>query len=231
MSDEHVPAHWLSNPALPYKPTHDFGRFFIDADHESISQLERNGIALKSEISGWLQIDDALTLYEFAYFTTGNVLELGTYQGLSASFIGLALLNSGRGMVCDTIELDPRQSAVAYSNLDNLGLTSVVQLHVGDGANLCRRLKSLGKRYGFAFIDHSHGFEDVKAACDLLKDLIVPDGYIVFHDFTDPRNSTRQGVGDHPDEFGVRHACDVSFADGSFAFLRTCGACGLFRRV
>ena len=231
MSDPLVSAHWQADPARAYAPTHAFDGSFIDADHEAISRLERNGIALKSDIAGWLQIDDALKLYELAYFTTGDVLELGTYQGLSASFMALALLNAGGGFQCDSIELDPRQSDFAYENLDQRDLNCVVRLHVGDGAAVCRKLIALGKTYGLAFVDHSHGFEDVLAANELIKSLITPGGYLVFHDFTDPRNTTRQGVGDDPNEFGVRYACDVGFADGSFTFLGTCGACGIYRKV
>jgi predicted O-methyltransferase YrrM len=172
-----------------------------------------------------------MKLYEMAFFSDGDVLELGTYHALSTSFIAQALLNAGHGHRCDSIELDPRISAQAFRHLDRAGLNCVVELHVGDGAEVCRRLGALDRSYGFAFVDHSHSYEDVFTANGVLKGLVKPGGYALFHDYTDPRNSLRTGLGDHPDEFGVRNACDTAFADGSFRFVSTCGACGLYQRM
>ena len=221
----------LSISAAQYAPTYPFSGEFIDETHELISKLPREGAVLKFAFAGWLQIEDALKLYELAYFSDGDVLELGTYQGLSTYFIARGLLNSGRDLSCDTVELDPRASRQAYIHLDLVDLNCVVRHFIGDATEICKRLLESGQQYGFAFVDHSHGYEDVLGTNELLKGLIKPGGFALYHDFTDPRNSTRTGVGDHPDEFGVRHACEVAFADGSFRFLGICGACGLYQRA
>ena len=77
----------------PYQPTYDFGSKFINEHHKFYSECPvdaENKVSIKLDISGWLRRDDALKLYELAYFCNGDVMELGTYQGLSTSIMAKA---------------------------------------------------------------------------------------------------------------------------------------------
>ncbi len=94
---------------------------------------------------------------------------------------------------------------------------------VGDARELTARLVAEGRRFGFAFVDHSHAYDLVHAACLDLKRLVVPGGFALFHDHNDVRNG-RDG------QYGVASAVRDAFADGSFRFWGTYGCTGLFRR-
>jgi hypothetical protein len=69
---------------MPYAKTYHFAGEFIDEQHRAlVSCIDANGM-INTGIEGWLLPADALKLYKFVYFCGGDVLELGTYRGLSA---------------------------------------------------------------------------------------------------------------------------------------------------
>jgi hypothetical protein len=76
-----------------YRPTYPFSGY-IDAFHESLADCKLNGKNIDLHIDGWLIREDALKLYEMAYFCQEAILELGTYHGLSTYIIAHAAQNS-----------------------------------------------------------------------------------------------------------------------------------------
>ena len=58
-------------------------------------------------IRGWSQHDDALKLYEMAFFAEGDILELGCFEGLSTSIVAQAIADADRSRKMHTIDLDP----------------------------------------------------------------------------------------------------------------------------
>ena len=89
-----------------YRKTFDFPGEFIDDAHARYAHAPPSGL-IEVGIPGWLRVADALKLYEMAYFSQGQVLEIGAYHGLSTSILALALRNAGRGHTLVSLELDP----------------------------------------------------------------------------------------------------------------------------
>lgn len=89
----------------PYQPNFNFSGAFIDTYHQSLAEAPLKDdvlIQIKNRrwfgrvLAGFLRREDALKLYELSYFATGDILELGSYQGLSTSILAQAVRNSGQ---------------------------------------------------------------------------------------------------------------------------------------
>jgi hypothetical protein len=83
---------------MPYQKTYAFPGPFINQSHHrlALSALHDSSDMINIGIEGWLLPADALKLYEMAYFCGGDILELGTYKGLSTSIMAEASRDSGR---------------------------------------------------------------------------------------------------------------------------------------
>src|SRR5437763_6583424 len=81
----------------PYRRSFSFAGEFIDADHRAIAELPAPEGLIVTDVQGFLRPADALTLYELAYFATGDILELGSAWGLSTTILCRAAANAGRG--------------------------------------------------------------------------------------------------------------------------------------
>jgi caffeoyl-CoA O-methyltransferase len=77
-----------------------------------------------------------------------RVLEVGTLAGYSAIVMARALPAVGR---VDTIELNPMHAAFARSYVEKAGLSDVVTVFEGAGAEVLPKL--VGEPYDFAFLD------------------------------------------------------------------------------
>lgn len=209
-----VEKHRLGHNVLPYRPTFDFRGSFIDASHAQAPG--------DMGIEGWLLREDALKLYEMAYFARGHVLELGCYHGLSTTILARALRNADSGYKMLSVEINPDNVAKARKN--TTGYEDVLQFLLGDAHAVCQKLLADGVRFAFCFVDHSHTYDMVRLACDDLKGLITPGGFAFFHDYNDGRN------GRDPD-YGVYQAVLDAFGDRSFRFVGTYGCGGLFARA
>ena len=71
-------------------------------------------------IEGWLWREDALKLYEMAYFARGNILELGCYHGLSTALLALALRNARRGHKLLSVETSSWQRCEGPAERDEI---------------------------------------------------------------------------------------------------------------
>lgn len=91
----------------PYQPTYRFEGEFIDKDHAFYATCPMKEHLIDVGIEGWLRQEDALKLYEMAYFAQGPILELGSYHGLSTSILSLANYNSGLTKEIFSVELGP----------------------------------------------------------------------------------------------------------------------------
>lgn len=122
-------------------------------------------------IEGWLRPADALKLYEPAYFAPGDVLDLGTYHGLSTHIQSRALLACGEDNRMTSLELDACYAETAATHLfaAPAGRHDIL---VGDARQSAQMLIAARRRFGFAFVDHSHEYGLVEAACQQLKQLV-----------------------------------------------------------
>jgi hypothetical protein len=196
----------LRNPT--YEPNYSFPGSYVDEFHEYLGTCPMNGNLIDIGIPGWLRREDALKLYELAYFANGDVLEFGTNRGLSTFILSKALQNSRRFGRLVTMELSAETSAEAKRNLASRGVTRKVRFMVGDADISCGKLALVRRKFGFAFIDHSHAYEHMEKACGRLSQLMAPSSFCVFHDYNDGRNSRRTGLGEVGDEYGVKAAIE-----------------------
>jgi predicted O-methyltransferase YrrM len=153
---------------------------------------------------GFMPPDEGLALYEAALSTDGPLLEIGTYCGKSAVYLGAAAQE--RGTVLFTIdhhhgseEMQPGWEHHDASTVDaatgaidsypffrqtmaSSGLDDVVIAMVGDSVTIALHW---GTRLGFLFIDGAHSPEPAMADYDAWSPHL--DGVLAIHDvFADP---------------------------------------------
>ncbi|MBS1832935.1 MAG: class I SAM-dependent methyltransferase [Acidobacteria bacterium] len=219
------------NVNLDYTPTFGF-EGFLNKEHEEWANwpLTPDRI-VDHRIFGWLRRADALKLYEMAAMCDGDILELGTHQGLSSHIMTAALRrfgDTGKRRIC-TIDLDEPCVNKACENLAGEIAEGLVDVRVGEAGEVCRRYIAQGKRFGFIFVDHSHYYGPMREVCQMLGQLVAPGGFVLFHDFTDPRSAFPESGKPEPD-FGVLAACVDSLPDGEFEYYGAFGCAGLYGR-
>jgi SAM-dependent methyltransferase len=233
--DTYLELEELGRRIPPYQPTFDFPARFIDKAHHALATVPVDDEALiqvktwrwlGTVIPGWLRREDALKLYELAYFARGDILELGSYHGLSTSILARASRNSRRRRHIFSVDLEPASVQATRANLKSLGLSQAVSMLCDDAATAARRYASQGQRFGFIFVDHAHAYEPVYQVCRELGHITAPGGFCLFHDFNDDRNRNPDN-----DEYAVHQAVTAGLANGPFQFCGIYGCTGLYRAV
>lgn len=211
----------------PYIPTYPFNGDYINENHEFYANCERtqNQCSLSLNIEGWLYYQEALKIYELTYFSQNNILELGTYKGLSASIILQAMRDNNKGLILDTVDTNADFVELAKKNLkDKFDDISNVNFHVYDGNLLLDTFILRNKKYGFVFVDGGHGYKNVYKNAMRLNRLLVPGGFALFHDYADRRNFQNDSY------YGVYQAAhDALLTNGRFAYCGVFGKSALFR--
>jgi predicted O-methyltransferase YrrM len=224
----------LGTRVPPYAPTYDFPAPFIDRAHAEIAELPRldgsnliqmtSGGWLRRIIPGWLLREDALKLYELAFFARGDVLELGTYNGLSTAILARAARNSPYRKHVETVERKPARTRAARRNLDRLGLLPLVTARSADATVAVREHAENGRQFGFVFVDHSHAYAPVLDVCKVLDRVVAPGGFCLFHDFNDIRNRDPED-----DDYAVFQAVEDGLDKQRFEFYGIYGCTALYR--
>ncbi len=211
----------------PYLPTYDDASAAGDGIVDLLrAPLQAEGTIIDIGIKGSLRPEDAAKLYEMAFFGQGDVLELGCAHGLSTSIMARAIRDAARPAGIVSVDLEPRMIKRARANLAALGLLDGVDLRQGDALAALHALREEGRTFGFVFVDHSHAYDDVRAACALLADLVADDGFVLFHDFTDRRNKD-----DADNAYGVYAAVVDGLPASRFTFFGAFGCTALYRRL
>ena len=164
--ETYLRADELGTVIPPYKPTFPVAGYVND-HHRFLSQAQdpQTGLVLLTApglmehrdgvpIKGWLRLEDALKLYELGFYCEGNILELGSYEGLSTCILAQAMSDSGRVGTISTVDLTYRQPVA--DNAHACGVASRVKIIIGDAAAAIADFSS--QRFGFIFVDHSHGY-------------------------------------------------------------------------
>ena len=101
-----------------------------------------------------------------------NVLEIGTSNGYSTIWLGLAARDN-QGKV-KTLEVDPRKVKLAKTNLSRANLENTVEIVLGDAKETIRNFK---EEFDFVFIDAEK--EDYVEFFDLIFPLVKTGGVII----------------------------------------------------
>jgi predicted O-methyltransferase YrrM len=218
----------------PYRPTFDFSGPFIDADHRfyAACPVDESGVIIRVQnrrwlgtvIEGWLRRADALKLYEMAYFANGEILELGSFHGLSTSILSQANHNSKRARKILSVDLDPACVRHTKQTLRARRLAGHVEAVCSDALGAVRVLAQQQKKVGFVFVDHSHAYEPVYQVCRELKTILLKGGFCLFHDFNDARNGDSANR-----DYGVFQAVQDGLSRNEFEFYGVYGCTALYR--
>lgn len=157
---------------------------------------------------GFMPDDEGLALYAAGLEggAVGPLLEVGTYCGKSAVYLGAAARK--RATVCFTVDhhrgseenqagwehhdprlVDPRTGRIDTlpwfrRTVEDAGLEDVVIAVVGDSVTVAAHW---GTPLGLCFIDGGHRYEVVLADYEAWAPHVAPGGLLVFHDvFEDP---------------------------------------------
>jgi predicted O-methyltransferase YrrM len=104
-------------------------------------------------------------------------LEIGTYNGYSTLWLGLAFRKTW-GKVW-TVEIDPRPAREAQENFIKAGLTDVIDARINDAFD---EIANLEGEFDFVFIDANK--QDYGKFLEVLKDRLKPGGALVGHNVT-----------------------------------------------
>ena len=214
---------------LPYRKTFRFPGRHVRRFHKALADAPdgRMGLAglIDIGVDGYLWKPEAMKLYEIAYFTRGDVLELGTFRGLSTSIIAHALHDRGSGTLI-TCDLDPASTAASRANIAHLPGGDRIEFRSGDGTACMDSLIAAGRRFGMIFVDHWHGYDATREAALRAEQLISPGGFVLFHDYTDGHSADPS----HPNKVyqGVR---DTIAQSKNFRFSQICASMGVFEQV
>jgi hypothetical protein len=217
----------------PYHATFDFPGEFINESHKVFSTCPiRDGILIEikdrplvgSVIEGWLRREDSLKLYEIGYFVSGDILELGSYHGLSTSILSQANHDSPHKKSIYSVDLDPANIAMTNQHLSAMGLAGNVTTLCGDASSIVRGFAVTAAKFELVFVDHSHAYEPVFSVCRELGKIMVDGGFCLFHDFNDPRNRDAEDS-----NYGVYQAVIDGLDPNEFQFYGIYGCAALYR--
>jgi len=166
-------------------------------------------LAVARAAKGFMPDDEGLALHEAGLKAApvGPLLEVGSYCGKSAVYLGAAARAGGTVLFSvdhhhgseenqtgwdhhDPEVVDPktgRMDTLPFfrRTIETAGLEDVVVGVVGDSPTVAR---NWGTPLGLLFIDGGHAFDVVAADYDGWAPHVAPDGLLVFHDvFEDPR--------------------------------------------
>jgi caffeoyl-CoA O-methyltransferase len=122
-------------------------------------------------------------------------LEVGTSNGYSAIWMGMALRQTGGRLL--TLEMDQRRAGLARENFRAVGLEDVIELREGDALKIIPELEG---PFDFVFIDAWK--PDYIRYFEMLYPKLRPGGAILAHNVTSHRNQVEdflETIQNHPD--------------------------------
>ena len=111
-------------------------------------------------------------------------LEIGTSNGYSALWLGLAFKQTGGNMI--TIEIEPQRAKEAQGNFKHAGLQDVIESRVNDAL---KEIPALEGDFDFVFIDAWK--PDYKKYLELIMTKMKPGGVITTHNVTSQGGSMK----------------------------------------
>ena len=224
----------LGTVILPYHPTFVFENEYIDSSHQFFATCPVDGILIQITsssdgtgpfIQGWLRREDALKLYEMAYFSQQDILELGSHHGLSTTILSEANQRAAVQKKIFSVDLSLECVKHTAANLRSKGLGAGVTLVCAEATSAVQAFVAQGQKFGFVFIDHSHAYQAVYTVCQLLDKVVAQGGFCLFHDFNDARNAESGN-----EDYGVYQAVLAGLNADEFEFYGIYGCTGLFRK-
>ena len=118
-----------------------------------------------------------------------QTIEIGLGYGISALFIGEALLSGGDASARHVV-LDPYQAArfadCGLQFLDDAGLAELVEFHAEESQIALPRFLTEERSFDLAFVDGNHRFDGVFLDLIYLRRLVRPGGIVFVDDYQLP---------------------------------------------
>ncbi len=111
-------------------------------------------------------------------------LEIGTSNGYSALWLGLAFKKNGGNLI--TLEIEPKRAREARENFEHAGLDDIIDLRINDAL---KEIPALEGKFDFVFIDAWK--PDYIKYLELILPKMKPGGVITAHNVTSQGNSMR----------------------------------------
>lgn len=180
-------------------------------------------LAEYAAIPGMVPLNRCFHLYLMAISSSpsGDVIEIGSWQGRSTAFLARACADSDNGVVhaVDTFLGNPgtehlyavdgsRDSLEANfrHNIARAGLTDRVVTHATTSARAATRIRQETDRARLIFIDGEHTYDAVRADLAEYADLLMPGGLLVFDDYSPQFPGDVRAVREHVDAHPGRYA-------------------------
>lgn len=207
-----------------YRPTREIPNKFINDDHARIADMPTHGVKISHLIEGSQRIEDALKLYEMAYFAKADILELGCENGLSTYFMSSANHASGLKKTIYTVDISEEKVIKTLENLARFKWETNVIAKRSGATEYCEEMIQRGKKFDLIFVDHSHTYKDVLGVSKLFHLLCLNEGFVLYHDFYDSRNFDPSDK-----DYGVFQAVIEGLNPSQFTFLGIFGCIGMFQ--
>jgi predicted O-methyltransferase YrrM len=199
-----------------YEPNYRTTGAFISEAHSRASELV-------ADVDGWLREEDALKLYELAFWAAGPILEVGTYRGKSGVLMATAARDAGSSAVVISLDTDGEAQARAEAAARSHGVHGRLWPVLGSVAAF------FAANPGFApslvFLDGDHSYDGVSRDLNTLSRHLPTGALLCLHDYFDPRNECSDCA-----EIDVRRAASESTLIRDCVFCGVFGASAVFRR-
>lgn len=122
-----------------------------------------------------------------------NILEIGSFKGLSSVCLGLGLKNAKNNGKLFCVSRWSQEEYIAWHH--NISVNYIGAIQIAGDANIVLKDLSI-KNVGLIFIDTSHLYEDCKIQFELSTKNLKDSCIVAFHDYG------------HPNYPGVKQYCD-----------------------
>jgi predicted O-methyltransferase YrrM len=200
---------------VDYAPTWDWGSEFLGDRHRLLPDE-------MPPINGLMYPQDALKLYELAWFSSGPILEIGTYHGLSAAVMARSLNDSDNPQPIYSLDVDPAALAQAKQNLSSQGMLDRVTLAEASAREFVRVFPDF--RPMFVFVDGDHTLSGVVSDLEVLYEIVPRGGIIAMHDYEGYSHA-------EPYWTKVNEGVKLSWMTQGCRFLGRFGLTGVFQRL
>jgi cephalosporin hydroxylase len=203
-----------------YRPSYDWGSPTLGDRHERIADAVWH-------IPGWLAPEDALKLYELAYFATGPIIEIGMYCGRSTTILATAVEDRGSKIPIISLDTDPFAISMTKRSLQ----MHSVERHV---ILTCSSIQAFVQAAPFlkaslVFLDADHSEAAVTADIGALRECTREGTLVLFHDYLPMTLPQTEGFPVSPGPIEVKEAVGRSWIATEAKFAGTFGASALFQ--
>jgi predicted O-methyltransferase YrrM len=203
-----------------YRPSYDWGAATLGDRHERIAEAVWH-------IPGWLAPEDALKLYELAYFATGPILEIGMYCGRSTTILATAVADRGSDVPIISLDTDPFAISMTMRSLQMHGVERHVILACSSIHAFIQAMPPLAP--SLVFLDADHTEAAVRADVDALQRCARTGTLVMFHDYLPMVLPETEGFPVSVGPIEVKEAVSSSWIAEDAKFAGTFGASALFQ--